>query len=78
MITGFDLMGIASRQLRPFHRMTMDQRHAFLERMESDRVGFRRDLTVGLKALISLAYFSTPEVAAAINAEPSEIVATSA
>ena len=67
MISGFDLMGVASRQLKPFHRMSLDERHAFLEKMESDRLGIRRDLTVGLKALISLAYFSTPEVKATIK-----------
>jgi choline dehydrogenase-like flavoprotein len=62
MISGFDLMGVASRKLRPFHRMTPGQRIAFLEQLEAGRIAARRDLTVGLKALIQLAYFSTPEV----------------
>src|SRR5258708_19197404 len=62
MISGFDLMGVASRQMRPFHRMTQAQREAFLESLEAGGLSIRRDLTVGLKALISPAYFSTPEV----------------
>ena len=67
MISGFDLMGVSSRTLKPFHRMSLEQRYAFLESIESGRLSLRRDLTVGLKALISLAYFSTPEVAATIK-----------
>lgn len=62
MISGFDLMGLLSKQLRPFHRMSQEQRNAFLESLETGGIAIRRDLTVGLKALISLAYFSTPEV----------------
>jgi hypothetical protein len=62
MISGFDLMGVASKQLRPFHRMSPAQRDAFLHGLETGGLALRRDLTMGLKALISLAYFSTPEV----------------
>jgi choline dehydrogenase-like flavoprotein len=62
MISGFDMMGVASKQMRPFHRMSQAQRDAFLQSLESGGLSIRRDLTVGLKALISLAYFSTPEV----------------
>ncbi len=62
MISAFDVMGIASRQLKPFHRMTTEQRGRFLDELEEGRLSFRRDLTMGLKAMISLAYFATPEV----------------
>jgi hypothetical protein len=62
MISAFDLMGIPSRQMRPFHRMSQAQREQFLDDLEDGRLSFRRDLTMGLKAMISLAYFSQPEV----------------
>lgn len=62
MISGLDLMGVASRSLRPFRLMSAQQRTAFLEQLERGRLPARRDLTVGLKALIQLAYFSTSEV----------------
>jgi choline dehydrogenase-like flavoprotein len=67
MISGFDLMGVTSRHLKPFSRMSTEDRYDFLARMESGRLGVRRDLAMGLKALISLAYFSSPEVAKAIK-----------
>ena len=67
MISGFELMGVTSRHLRPFSRMSLEQRNAFLAGVESGRLGFRRDLAMGLKALISLAYFSSPEVRGTIK-----------
>ena len=67
MISGFDTLGVASRHLRPFRRMSPAQRLQHLEQLDSGRLAARRDLTVGLKALIQLAYFSTPEVGAAIG-----------
>jgi choline dehydrogenase-like flavoprotein len=60
-------MGVTSRHLKPFSRMSTEDRYDFLARMESGRLGVRRDLAMGLKALISLAYFSSPEVAKAIK-----------
>jgi choline dehydrogenase-like flavoprotein len=67
MISGFDLMGVASRQLKPFHRMTPEQRMRFLDATEAGRLSARRDLTTGLKAMISLAYFAKPEVGRVIG-----------
>ncbi|MEA2645537.1 MAG: hypothetical protein QOE92_620 [Chloroflexota bacterium] len=67
MITAFDLMGLASRQMKPFHLMTGEQRERFLDSLEAGRLAARRDLTMGLKAMITLAYFASPEVASAIG-----------
>ncbi|GAC1334356.1 MAG: GMC family oxidoreductase [Candidatus Dormibacteria bacterium] len=67
MISGFDALGVASRHLKPFRRMGPAQRLQFLEQLENGRLAARRDLSVGLKALVQLAYFSTPEVEAAIS-----------
>ena len=62
MVTAFDLMGLGSRHLRPFHLMSAAQRVQFLESLENGRLALRRDLTVGLKALISINYFNHAEV----------------
>lgn len=67
MITGFDTLGLASRNLKPFRKMSPEQRLRFLDQLEDGRIAAKRDLTVGLKALIQLAYFSTPEVEKAIG-----------
>jgi glycine/D-amino acid oxidase-like deaminating enzyme len=67
MISGFDLMGVASRHMRPFRRMSPAQRIDFITQLDSGRLAARRDLAVGLKALIQLAYFSTPQVEKAIG-----------
>ncbi len=74
MISGFDLMGVASRNMRSFRRMSPQQRLDFLDQLETGRIAARRDLTVGLKALIQLAYFSTPEVASAIGYDGKPLV----
>jgi choline dehydrogenase-like flavoprotein len=67
MLSGFDLMGVASAGLRPFHLMNPEQRERFMEHVESIRLSAPRDLAVGLKGLLSIIYFSTPEVASAIG-----------
>ena len=67
MISGFDALGVASRNLKPFRHMSPEQRLRFLDQLDSGPIAARRDLTVGLKALIQLNYFSTPEVGAAIG-----------
>jgi choline dehydrogenase-like flavoprotein len=67
MISAFDLLGIASRQVRPFRRMSPEQRERFLDELEDGGLSFRRDLTMGLKAMLSLAYFSEPRVQATIG-----------
>ncbi|HEV1997933.1 MAG TPA: GMC family oxidoreductase N-terminal domain-containing protein [Candidatus Dormibacteraeota bacterium] len=75
LISGFDALGVASRHLKPFRKMSSDERLRFLEELEDGRVAARRDLTVGLKALVQLAYFSTPEVEAAIGYDGLPLVA---
>ncbi|HEV3231920.1 MAG TPA: GMC family oxidoreductase N-terminal domain-containing protein [Candidatus Dormibacteraeota bacterium] len=67
MITGFDLMGVASPALRPFSRMSPEQRRRFVEQVESMRLSAPRDLAVGLKGILSLVYFSSPEVSGSIG-----------
>ncbi|MFN2464180.1 MAG: GMC family oxidoreductase N-terminal domain-containing protein [Candidatus Dormibacteria bacterium] len=67
MISGFDGLGLASRHLKPFRNMSAEERLRYLDEMDRGRLAPRRDLTVGLKALIQLTYFSTPEVGAAIG-----------
>jgi glycine/D-amino acid oxidase-like deaminating enzyme len=74
MISGFDALGLASRHLKPFRRMAPGQRLRFLEQLEEGRLAARRDLTVGLKALIQLAYFSTAEVERAIGYDGQPLV----
>ena len=74
MISGFDALGVASRHLKPFRRMSPDQRLRFLDELDNGRLAARRDLSVGLKALIQLTYFSTPEVGAAIGYDGTPLV----
>ena len=74
MVSGFDALGVASRHLKPFRRMGPAERLRFLDELDNGRLAARRDLTVGLKALIQLAYFSTPEVGAAIGYDGKPLV----
>jgi choline dehydrogenase-like flavoprotein len=67
MITAFDLLPLASRNLKPFHRLNPEQRDRFIEGIEKIRLSAPRDLTVGLKGMMSLAYFGSDEVSKAIG-----------
>jgi choline dehydrogenase-like flavoprotein len=74
MITAFDLSGIVSPQLRPFHRMSDQQRGQFLEHVEKIKLNSQRDLAVGLKAMLSLAYFAMPEITRVIKYDGKPLV----
>jgi len=62
MITGFDMSGVMSPMVRPFHRMSQAQRERYMDLVEGMRLSAQRDLVVGLKAMLTIAYFSLPEV----------------
>jgi choline dehydrogenase-like flavoprotein len=74
MVSGFDLMGVASRQLKPFHRMTPEERARFLDQLEAGRISARRDLSMGLKAMITMIYFADPRVEASIGYDGKPLV----
>lgn len=48
--------------LTPFSRMTLEHREHYIEGWVNSRIGLRRDLIKGVKALAVMAYFEHPAV----------------
>ena len=53
--------------LLPFSRMKLDDRDRYLQGWVDSKIGLRRDLVKGMKALCLPAYYSNPEVMAHIG-----------
>jgi choline dehydrogenase-like flavoprotein len=62
MIGGYSLTPLLSSKLRPFARLSTEQREAWASRSDHARNRLRRDAFAGLHTLVTIAYASSPQV----------------
>ena len=63
MLTAIGLSSIASRHLRPFHRLSPEGRLAYLHECEQSSIRQKRETLVALKALLMMFFCGDPQVA---------------